>query len=602
MHLARIRVANFRNLLDLTVDLKAGLNVIVGENNVGKTNLLDAIRVALGAASTGGDAVYLTKEDRHRSRDGQFTDAPIRVSLTFENLSPDEQAEFLDALNYDENDPASSTATINYEWVYSPVRDRWNYKRWGSERTNNEGTLSDYVLQALPVTYLGALRDAERALAPGRHSRLARLLSTTATEDDRNEVSEIGVSTNQALQQTDLVKRAERQIAEILETASGTDLMRGTSIRATPTDFERLVQALRILLRPAGNSAAADELLDELASNGLGYNNLIYMATVLAELASQKDAALPLLLVEEPEAHLHPQLQTLLCSHLAKQRSRVQTIVTTHSPTVAAHVRPFQLAVMHRTRESGLRVTRVDGCGLNEPQEKQLRRVLDVTRASLLFAQGVVLVEGISEAVLLPALARRIGIDFGQHAVSVVTMGGVDFGSVSRLFGDDKIQIPVSIVTDADPTIVDTADWREAKPERDPDTGSPTRSERAKKVETDFGSERNVLVAISELTLEYDLAVAGPENALAIFDSWAYLYTRSPRSVTRDEIESQASADEKALLLWRAICRGSPLHGKAQLAQELARRLDEQTAVEFPFVVPAYLERAIRHAARVPVE
>lgn len=598
MHLARVRVENFRNLLDVSLDLKPGLNVIVGENNVGKTNLLDAIRVALGAASAATDTVYLSKEDRHRDSTGAYVDAPIRIKLVFENLSQDEQAEFLDALNYNTGDPAGSTATIQYEWAYSPTRDRWAFRRWGSDRTNSEGALSEDVLQALPVTFLGALRDAERALAPGRHSRLAKLLATTATATDRDVLSQIGKETNKALHKTDLVQKAEKAISGILSNSSRTDLMRDTAIRAVSSDFDRLVRALRILLHPISGPTEDDQLFDDLASNGLGYNNLIYIATVLAELEARKNAALPLLFVEEPEAHLHPQLQTLLASHLAVQVGRVQTILTTHSPTIAAHVEPRHLAVMHRTINPGHRVTRIDACGLDDRQQKQLRRVLDVTRASLLFAQGIILVEGISEALLVPTLARRLGIHLGQRAVSVVPMAGVDFASITRLFGEAKIQVPVSIVTDADPDVLGGSDWKTAEPVRDQVSGKPVLSERAQGVRATFANDLTVAVEIAELTLEYDLAAADMGNALTMFDAWASLYKTQPRSLSREEIESLIAADARALLLWRAICRGSPQHGKAQLAQELAHRLETNEAEALPFVVPAYLERAIRHAAR----
>lgn len=600
MYLAQVHVRNFRNLRDVTVDFKPGLNVLLGENNVGKTNLLDAIRVALGAAST-GDPVYLSKDDRHRAANGAYVDEPIHIRLRFDGLSQEEQAEFLEALDYDQHDPSASTATIQYEWTYSEARGRWAFRRWGSNREASEGTLTEDVLQAVPVTFLGALRDAGRALAPGRQSRLAKLLATIATDTDRDAIESIGANANKQLQRAGIVQRAEEEIASILQSASGTDLMRATAIRASVSDFERMAQALRILLRPA-EGTGDDSLFDELTSNGLGYNNLIFIATVLAELAAREDAALPLLMVEEPEAHLHPQLQTILATHLMSQGPRVQTLVTTHSPTIAVHVNPHHLAVMHRPTPAERRVTRVDSCGLDERNLKQLQRVLDVSRATLLFAQGVILVEGLSEALLIPALARILGINLGQRAVSVVPMAGVGFASVGDLFGPSKIAIPVAIVTDADPEVEETAGWQTAMPKRDPVTMKPVQSQRACGVLDAYAQSPTIVAEVSDLTLEYDLAAASAENALQIFEAWSSLYDTAPRLLTRDAFESAVSAEDKALLLWRAICRGSPQHGKTQLAQELAARLNADDSGSPSFVVPRYLERAIRHAARQPAK
>ena len=406
MHLGMVRVQNFRNLQDISVFFKPGLNVLVGENNIGKTNLLDAVRWALGVQSVGRDAaVFLDKDDRHRKPDGVYVDAPIQVTLRFDTLSFDDRVEFLDILNYDEAAPDMSTATIHCEWSYSETRERWTFRRWGGDRKNAEGTVSDELLQALPLTFLEALRDAERELAPGKKSRLARYLQTTANPKDREDIIKIGTESNKALKGVGLVKRAEKAVAGVFNLASGTDLMRDAAIRPAPTDFDRLVQTLRVLLKPLSGKDD-DDLLEALDSNGLGYNNLIYIATVLAELQARKDSP---------------------CAHARRRRTGGAPSPATPEPSRRPSGKPGRQGPddlddpfaddsrSRRAKSSGCHASRQDGpaphrahrcCGLTDAQERQLRRVLDVTRASLLLRKASSWSKGSASACCCRSLAE----------------------------------------------------------------------------------------------------------------------------------------------------------------------------------------------------
>lgn len=595
MYLSKVVIENFRCFRNFELSLEAGLNVVAGRNNTGKSNLLAAIRHALGPSASRSDSLWLTADDFFRESASEDPETTIRITLTFADLTERQRAQFFEIVDFDLSDLTKSKAIVRFEASLPKGRRNPITQRWGGPESSDRSQIPSELLEALPVTFLPALRDAESALMPGHRSRLAALLRDLADrggDSEKEAIESIFKEANTALEGRDLIKGLRTKLQQTTETMAGSDYAEST-IRTSGVDFDRILRTLRVEMSSGP--------LPDLSANGLGYNNLLYMAVVLEHLKSEAADESPLLLVEEPEAHLHPQLVILLAQYLANEvpgGSRPQTIVTTHSPVFATCVKPSQMRLMRTSGEpKAIRGVSLAERGLNDREEREIQRLLDATRASLYFAKGVVLVEGISEVLLLPVLATALGHNLAANHVSVIPLCGVAFGTLEKLLQDEALGIPVVIVTDADPPTEKESGWTTAYPRRD-GAGFAV-SARVVKLEKCFAMSKTVKVIKSKVTLEYDLAEAAASNADAILTAWSQCFEGKPRTFNQELLDAAgSSAHDRALCVWRGICRADHSGSKAELAHRLADLLATAAlpgATPVDFEVPVYIVQAIEH-------
>ena len=247
------------------------------------------------------------------------------------------------------------------------------------------------------------------------------------------------------------------------------------------------------------------------------------------------------------------------------------------------------------TRE--IRCNSVAKAGMDEMEQRQLQRMMDITRATLYFAKAAILVEGISEALLMPVLAKRLGHDLSKLHISVIPICGVAFETFKKLLDPTVLGIPVAIVTDADPPVPTDAAWKDATPESA--NGNFKLSDRTQKLVDIFDGNQTVKVFCSKLTLEYDLAEAGDGNAMVMAEVWEACFVGTPGTFNRARVtEAGAIQKAKAMAAWRGICRAEHSGSKAEFAHRLAANLSKQeTNEQFTtvFDVPEYLQQAIEH-------
>lgn len=657
MYLRKLKIRNFRVFDENGIELifNKGINAIIGENNSGKSAVIDALRIVYSTVPYRKD-IFFSKSDFHVSADGI-----IANYAQFDVYLEQVPCRMIEIWNPQSESGEGGEFHIRFEKYISPNgAEKVRSIYWGFGTEGN--LLSSDTFEAISVVFLGALRDSEKEMKPSRNSKLAELLSNIVPEEDiRSELVQILSDANRNLLEKEPIKKTRKTINDNLARIEQEFLNQQVDIGLVEPSFGSIASTLRAWVKPKWvlirntdvaydkayeyyqshrelKKVHADEIgvyfdisiLDgkneleeivanriseianssfELFQNGLGYNNLLFMSAVLGDMAIEKGGIYHnVLLIEEPEAHLHPQLQELVHIFLADTNEsdrNIQIIYTSHSPTLASKldISNINLIYEYGHRKYCLPFSETN---LTEENKKYLQRYLDVTKSQMFFARGILFVEGISEAILLPSMARALDRPFEKYAVALVNVDSVAFKPFVNLLSSDKVKTcfsKVSIITDDDrcasknkPNYIDkNDDYDDISSEIVSNLKNGQPSDRCNEL-TELCLNAGINIYPATKTLEYALCCS-ENNIYYMVEALKEFYT-DLGSVLEEKVAGLSQISEKAACVWLFIrsrdkCKGAVAQYISQVISDQHEMRRKGKSIEKEFTIPDYLKNAI---------
>ncbi|MGB2804919.1 MAG: AAA family ATPase [Candidatus Zixiibacteriota bacterium] len=611
MYVKHLTIRNYRNFGDLGFEMELKpFTLIIGENNVGKTNLLNALGLIFSQeimifrrrVLDIDDINYATVEAfKEKVRDieigtDQIQFPVVSVEVTLTDMDDDQEAvvadwfvneqlteakvtyQFAPAASFDKiawikrqrelmNEKKASEDPA-WSLIDFPIGD-YRYSIFGGDNPSNECNM--YLLKMLKMEFLHALRDAQKELiASGEYRLLYRIL----VQKDKERYDDI--------------KTVLKRLDEVVN--------KNRNLNSIKADVKKLLDKVSLQSEGSDNSIdfnfsspEAHELLKKISMiyganpisvdrNGLGRNNLLYISLILSHLSAnhfgEGNTFFRLICIEEPEAHLHPPLQ----DHLAENTEGIQKdagkamqlLLTTHSTHIAAKM-SLKNSVVVFNDNVNRPASHYILSGIDETKEKNTIRYLskhiDATKSRMFFARKVILVEGIAEQLLIPLLFRNNSDNtLEKLGCNIINVHGVAFSHFLKIIRSGFF-IKGLVLTDKD-------------------TGKQT-EERAADLKKEFEKKGLIRIEISQgSTFEKDLIEANKKSEGKEVLLSALKETRPQSGPKYEEGIGKNDLDVESFFL-------EIEDYKSEFAFNLASQLKEKRKLK-AFRIPQYIERGFQ--------
>lgn len=437
MRLSNVTIKNYRNFIDSEINFNNN-SLIIGPNDVGKTNLLNAIRIVLDKSFS-----YLDLEPQERDFNIFSDDEEITIILEFSDIQEDKETYIYSNLG---KYIVDGKLFIMYKG-YKNKEENFKFFLSGKkdEELFQEINGRNKYINLINCVYLDSTRQLKQFLKKSKTNMIesykSKRLEKEITEDEKiistidSEVNTL----NSNIEKISYINKSANFIKEELADMSSHNDNLDIKLSSF-NDTEDITDNVELIAEIDGK---------KIAIGGDGRSNQIYMSMWVREMGEKFDESkqFVIFLLEEPESHLHFPLQAMTIRKIISKINK-QFIITTHSPQVVLEFNPYSIVRLYFDKNKKTKIAK-NGCS-EEIQDE----VLDfgyrynLITGSMFFSSAVFLVEGISELLLFKFFAKKFNMDLEKYNIMIVSVEGIGFEPYIKLL--NKLEIPFSLRTDND--------------------------------------------------------------------------------------------------------------------------------------------------------